>query len=796
MTSLFQAYAACSVTMAAVTGGLFVLSPWLFRRYRARTLYIAWLLALVGFLIPLRLMPAQPALTAQIPAVMAQPVFAQESAAIPAFSANTTVGGAQASVSNMVVNAPAPTKTITWTALAALVWLLGAVGFLAVQFTRHALFLRTVHRWQRPITQPETLAILEDERRQLHIRRPVPLLLCPAVNSPMMIGLLRPRLLLPDEELTQEELPLVFRHELTHLKRLDLWMKAGLVAASALHWFNPAVHALSRTLAFWQEASCDEAVTAKETQEGKQFYSETIIRVIRRQSRMKSLVTTSFYGGKSGMKRRILAILEAGSKRAGAVVCLTTLLVVSTLGMAFAVSPVPTLPVIPTEVPLAYVARESADGAPMLFAPTVNDLRIPLAAYFDGVPVTIVEKRASSSLSDWGYKEGEENWANVLVGGDGVATGISGWIPLKYLSDKPATLPTATLTTTSPSGHVNVYTLNDSNSNLVNTLAAGTRVTLLGRVQKWYQIEVGGVYGFVPMSDLTIDTATQTRFETFLPPRFDDITRAEYQKSLTFSALYAQKKAEYGGKEMDYWSLEDKAWYGQLEETYIGAHDHYYQLPQAGDLQTKDAVDIAWNAFITDCKLKDAKQDDYDFNLGFYSIPDMDKDKKSWRIGISRKHGGSIYWIELASPGGEVEEKGDAQSYLAQAQNDVESAAYQVMAQWEKERGQLYRYWPLEVKADFRAKYGIGVTVLPDEKAITREKAVEWARETILTLYEVSQEEMDSWEMATDFWKPDKVLCWSVEFFDASGNSKCCVWLDAYTGAVLNSWDPNVESHG
>jgi hypothetical protein len=357
-------------------------------------------------------------------------------------------------------------------------------------------------------------------------------------------------------------------------------MKAGLVAACALHWFNPAVHALSRTLAFWQEASCDEAVTANQTQEGKQFYSETIIRVIRRQSRMKSLVTTSFYGGKNGMKRRILAILEAGRKRAGIAVCLATLLAVSTFGLAFAISPVPTDPVIEKGASLAYVARSGADGAPMLFAPTVNDLRIPMGVYFNGTPVTIVEKRASSSLPAWGYKEGEENWANVLVGGDGTTTGISGWIPLKYLSDKPAQLPTATLTTTSPGGYVNVYTLNDVSSTLVNAFQAGARVTLLGRVQKWYQIELNGVRGFVPMSDLTFDAATQARFDTFLPPLFSDMDRAQYQRTLTFDALVAQKTAEYGGKYMDDWSLEDKAWYGQLEETYLGAHDYYYQLPR------------------------------------------------------------------------------------------------------------------------------------------------------------------------------------------------------------------------
>lgn len=78
----------------------------------------------------------------------------------------------------------------------------------------------------------------------MHIRRRVSLRLCPTVSSPMLMGLLHPVILLPDEELTTEELALVLRHELTHLKRGDLLVKAGLVLAYALHWYNPVVWAM------------------------------------------------------------------------------------------------------------------------------------------------------------------------------------------------------------------------------------------------------------------------------------------------------------------------------------------------------------------------------------------------------------------------------------------------------------------------------------------------------------------------------------------------------------------------
>lgn len=818
MTWLFEKYIACSITMAVITGVLLIVSPLLLRRYKAKSLYIAWLVVLIGFLVPLGSLPSHPVFTAQMPAAMAHPIFSYSGKADAAPNENTDKNSDAGSAVPATGSGPAPVSEaneaaelhsggsvptvikmpVTWVSLASLIWLLGAAVSLAVMILRHALFLRTVRRWQKPVTDPKVLQILNSEKQCLHIRKHVNLMLCPSVGSPMMIGLIRPRLLLPVNDLTLEEMPLVIRHELTHFASHDLWIKAILLPAVSLHWFNPAVYALSRALGFWQESACDERVTAAETQEGKQFYSETIIRVIRRQTRMKSQMTTSFYGGKNGMKRRILAILESGKKRAGIAVCIAAVAAVLNLGLAFAVDIAPEPAKKETGLQIAYVTRSDADGAPMLFAPTAADLYVPIASYFNGVPVTIIDKTASSAPEEWGYKDGETNWANVLVGGDGVTNGISGWIPLYYLSAAPSLLPAAKLATVAPTGHVNVYTLNDLNSTLINTFEAGTEVTLLGRVQKWYQIEMGGVYGFVQRENLAIDDATQKRFDTFLPNRFFDMDRTEYQQTLTFDKLYEEKSAEYGGKTVEDWSLEDKAWYGQMEETYIGSHDHYYQLPQEGDLQKDAAVDIAWNAFLADCSPQGGKKEDYDFNLSFFSIPDMEGDLKKWQIEISLKGGDASYQVVMSSPEGKILEKSGAENYLMEAQSEKERAAYNLaLDEWEKERGKPYYSWPLSDKADFSKRYGDGRTILPDDKAISQDKAWELARNELKIKYGVTEKELQGWKIGVDYSNYGTVSPhWRIEFHDAADNFLASVTLDAYTGLILDSSDPHQPGNG
>lgn len=45
-----------------------------------------------------------------------------------------------------------------------------------------------------------------------------------------------------------------------HLKRNDLWIKALVLVANALHWFNPLVYVLRKDIHMWSELSCDEEV--------------------------------------------------------------------------------------------------------------------------------------------------------------------------------------------------------------------------------------------------------------------------------------------------------------------------------------------------------------------------------------------------------------------------------------------------------------------------------------------------------------------------------------------------------
>lgn len=117
--------------------------------------------------------------------------------------------------------------------------------------------------------------------------------------SPMLFGLLRPRLLLPRHlrklELLQQQL--IVEHELTHLRRRDLhWMSAGIVFQTLL-WFNPFMGMLRANLSWSQELACDRDVLQGRPALQRKAYAAALVAQLRLQQRPFN--TALAFGGAS-----------------------------------------------------------------------------------------------------------------------------------------------------------------------------------------------------------------------------------------------------------------------------------------------------------------------------------------------------------------------------------------------------------------------------------------------------------------------------------------------------------------
>ncbi len=350
MTALLQTLFTWTLTTAIVGACMLCLSQLLRKKISARSEYLSW----VAVLLLVLLLPIKPALT---PAVTIPVPAAQDesitpvAAAAPASEKTPAATGAIVAddylpAHESVYAAPSGTQKAAFrpdiTHILIAVYLLGAAGMLFLSLTNHVRFMRHIRRWQKPVTDMRIQVIYDRVREEMGVRRAIPLYICPAADSPMVAGLIHPKLLLPDEHLNFTELRLVLRHELTHIKRCDLLIKALQLLSLCLHWFNPLVHVMNSAMHYACEASCDESVVRGADMDARQYYSETIIAVIRRQSRRRTALSTSFYGGKKGMKNRIITIMDPRVRRLGALLMIPVLLMSLFFTVAVATEPAKT----------------------------------------------------------------------------------------------------------------------------------------------------------------------------------------------------------------------------------------------------------------------------------------------------------------------------------------------------------------------------------------------------------------------------------------------------------------------
>lgn len=66
------------------------------------------------------------------------------------------------------------------------------------------------------------------------------------MTSPMLLGIIKPQIILPQREYTKEGMEYILSHEMTHYKRKDLWVKLLIITARTIHWFNPFVCLMER----------------------------------------------------------------------------------------------------------------------------------------------------------------------------------------------------------------------------------------------------------------------------------------------------------------------------------------------------------------------------------------------------------------------------------------------------------------------------------------------------------------------------------------------------------------------
>ncbi|WP_343690567.1 M56 family metallopeptidase [Chitinophaga sp.] len=110
---------------------------------------------------------------------------------------------------------------------------------------------------------------LERLTARLRIPRKVQLLISTHIQVPVMIGFLKPLILLPVamfNDLTAEQLEAILLHELAHIKRNDYLLNIFQSIVETILFFNPFIWWITKNIRLEREHCCDDLVIASQVQ--------------------------------------------------------------------------------------------------------------------------------------------------------------------------------------------------------------------------------------------------------------------------------------------------------------------------------------------------------------------------------------------------------------------------------------------------------------------------------------------------------------------------------------------------
>lgn len=352
MTDLILTIAVVSLTMTAVLVLILLLSQLLGRRFTAKCRYIIWTVIILRLCIPFGAAFMPTMLVFTLPDVSAispisdinvvqpsetEPDYYVSATQMPDITGDT-VYPAQTALSvtenlsgDDVYSTIKPFSVGDILTAVAYVWLAAAALFLLWQIISYNIF--TVKLKRSFISAPEKTRVLYDNLCiKSDVKKAPALYISGSVSSPLLCGFVKPKIILPDIELTPNSLVGILMHELTHYRRYDLWIKFACLFAKSLHWFNPLVYIAANRCNSEMELSCDESVLAGFDDEVRLSYGNVMLDIIKRCKHRGGMLTTQFNPKTRAVQERFANILDGKKKKRGRLIIAIIALICAAAG--------------------------------------------------------------------------------------------------------------------------------------------------------------------------------------------------------------------------------------------------------------------------------------------------------------------------------------------------------------------------------------------------------------------------------------------------------------------------------
>ncbi len=293
VTEIFITILFPSLAGACLSAVILLLRPLTRKAFGYAWHYYIWLAVLITMLLPVRfsVIWASDAIPAVSPVIQSEQIAQVQNPVAPAPLVKPEENLLQAGASFIKSVGTNRMNIIAY------VWLTGAVVLLSIHLAGYAQLITKMRKTSTAVSCPQLAAFT---KRNVAVRT------WENASSPFLVGIVRPILILPAREFTDEQLNNILRHEMMHLKRCDILYKWAAVFVKCLHWFNPMIWVAAKQINTECEISCDMAVTRNLSRDEEISYIDTLLSLLPTDKTRQFPLTTQMASSKKILKRRFL----------------------------------------------------------------------------------------------------------------------------------------------------------------------------------------------------------------------------------------------------------------------------------------------------------------------------------------------------------------------------------------------------------------------------------------------------------------------------------------------------------
>lgn len=287
-----------------------------------------------------------------------------------------------------------------------LIWITGVVVCAIYQSGKYIYMKRKIISYSRSVSDESVLKQYEAVKSGLFIDNDIPLIVSAKVSSPMLLGIIKPCIVLPRHMFSDEETEMVLRHELMHYKSKDSFKKLFFAVVAVLQWFNPFIWLLMKEVCRSLECICDEAVTKNADNLYKKNYCYMLLKTGAQNQTPTAIV--NYFSTKEMLKMRINNVFESKRKKSGTVLVTSFTVCIAVLSGFLCSCTVKTPSDVKEEMSRIEQGIENesnADTKPIESVISEDKL----------VPVSEVVSTAQQTINEWNSKDGIFKFDNCSV---------------------------------------------------------------------------------------------------------------------------------------------------------------------------------------------------------------------------------------------------------------------------------------------------------------------------------------------------------------------------------------------